>query len=142
MPTIGETLQSQAGPLPVWVWAVGGTAAIGGYLWYRQKKQASQAAQAQQAQGPDQSNLGTVPVSNLTTQAQPMPIQLGDTFVNVPEDEPGKSPSSSGTRTVAGPFGTHPMPGAANLQPAGVPAPPPAPVPPPPASAGQIPGTG
>jgi len=51
------------------------------YLNYRKNK-AMAAAAAQQNANNLSTNLGTTPVSNLTTAAQPMPIQLGDTFVS------------------------------------------------------------
>lgn len=80
--TLGQTLTNKAGPLPVWAWAGLGTAALAGVLYVRQKKQ--QAAQdAQNTQGVDSSSLSNVPISDLTTTAQPMPITMGDTFVNV-----------------------------------------------------------
>jgi nucleoid-associated protein YgaU len=80
---LAETLKQKAGPLPVWGWAAVGTAGLAGYLIYRQKQSAAAAAAAAQQQPLDSSNLGTVPVSNLTTTGQPMPIQMGDTFVDV-----------------------------------------------------------
>jgi nucleoid-associated protein YgaU len=80
---MADTLTRKAGPLPVWGWAAIGTAGLAGFLIYRQRKAAAAAAAAQAQQGLDSSNLGTVPVSNLTTSAQPMPIQMGDTFVDV-----------------------------------------------------------
>lgn len=80
---IGQTLTQKAGPLPVWAWAGLGTAALALFMYERNKKAAAAAAAAQNTQGMDSSNLGTVPVSDLTTAAQPMPIQMGDTFVNV-----------------------------------------------------------
>jgi len=92
---IGQTLTQKAGPLPVWAWAGLGTAALTGYLLYR-KKQAMAAQANQQAGYPNlSSNLGTIPVSNLTTQGQPMPIQMGDTFVSV--SNPGSPPPTGGT---------------------------------------------
>lgn len=81
---MGETLKRKYGPLPVWAWAL---ILIGVVAWYlsNRKKAAAAAAAAQQQQANNlSSNLGTVPVSNLTTEAQPMPIQLGDTFVSTP----------------------------------------------------------
>jgi len=80
---MAETLKQRAGPLPVWGWAALGTAGLAGYLIYRQKKQAAAAAATASQSTLDSSNLGTVPVSNLTTVGQPMPIQMGDTFVDV-----------------------------------------------------------
>jgi len=71
----------KAGPMPIWVWALAGTGAVAGFMYYRKKK-AADAAAAQDTSG-DSSNLGNVPISNLTTAAAPMPIQMGDTFVNV-----------------------------------------------------------
>ena len=87
------------GPLPAYVWLliVIGVAYL--YIQYRNKQTA--AAQAQANQQGLSSDLGTVPVSNLTTTAMPMPIQLGDTFVNT------SAPSSPGTAGV-GASGTNP----------------------------------
>lgn len=83
MPGLGQTLTEDIGPLPTWAWAGVGTAVLGGFLLMRKKNKMNQDAVAASNTG-TQSNLGTVPVSNLTTQAEPMPIQMGDTFVNVP----------------------------------------------------------
>jgi hypothetical protein len=80
---MGETLRRRFGPLPVWAWGLILVAVIVVYLKYRQNK-AAQAAAQQQAANNMSTNLGTVPVSNLTTEAQPMPIQMGDTFVSTP----------------------------------------------------------
>lgn len=135
---IGETLTTRWGPLPVWAWVGGGTAVLGGVLYYRNKK--NQAAQQQQAsqQGLN-TNLGTVPVSNLTTQAQPMPIQLGDTFVNYPPP-PGGTPTITPTGNPAT-TALFQQPAADSLNPGGLPAPtPPSPTASPPASGGVITG--
>lgn len=107
MPMV-DTLTRKAGPLPVWAWAGIGTAGLAWYMSSRKKAAAAAAAAAQQPS--DSSNLGTVPVSNLTTDAQPMPIQMGDTFVNVNDGDgdgddggktttplPPKSPNPGGT---------------------------------------------
>jgi len=80
---LAETLKQKAGPLPVWAWAGLGTAGLAFYLYRRKQQQAAAAAAAAQQQPMDSSSLGTVPVSNLTTSAAPMPIQMGDTFTNV-----------------------------------------------------------
>ena len=79
---MGETLKRRFGPLPVWVWALIFVGILAAYLSYRNRKAAADAAAQQQASNNLSSNLGTVPVSNLTTMAQPMPIQMGDTFVS------------------------------------------------------------
>lgn len=76
------------GPLPVWAWALLFVAVLAFYLSSRKKKAAAATAAAQQQdQNNLSSNLGTVPVSNLTTAAEPMPIQLGDTFVSTSTPE-------------------------------------------------------
>jgi len=90
---MSDTLKSKAGPLPVWAWAGIGTAGLAGYLYYRNKKQAAAAAAAAAQQPSDSSNLGTTPVSNLTTEGQPMPIQMGDTFVNVTQPPDSDNPA-------------------------------------------------
>lgn len=78
---MGETLTKRWGPLPVWLWALIFVGGLGGYLMYRNKQNAN--TQQANTQGlSSSSNLGTVPVSNLTTAAQPMPINMGDTFIN------------------------------------------------------------
>lgn len=80
---MGELLKRRVGPLPMWIWFIVFIVLLGAVLIYRKKKAtAAAAAAAQQQAGSTSSNLGTVPVSNLTTTAQPMPVQLGDTFVN------------------------------------------------------------
>jgi hypothetical protein len=80
---VGETLRQKFGPLPVWAWVLAFVVLLAAYLSYRKNKAAAAAAAANQtAQNNLSSNLGTVPVSNLTTAAQPMPIQMGDTFVS------------------------------------------------------------
>lgn len=81
---MGDTLKRRFGPLPVWLWAVIFVALLAAYLMHRRSQAAAAAAAQQQASNNLSSNLGTVPVSNLTTAAQPMPIQLGDTFVSTP----------------------------------------------------------
>lgn len=80
---MGETLKRRVGFLPVWAWALLLVVVLALYLSYRKKQAAAAAAaSAQQNNSNLSSNLGTVPVSNLTTAAQPMPIQMGDTFVD------------------------------------------------------------
>lgn len=114
---MGETLRRRFGPLPVWAWALIMVALLAAYLSYR-KKQAANAAAAQQAQtSAVSSNLGTVPVSNLTTAAQPMPIQLGDTFV---------STTVPNTVNVSPSTTVNNQPPSATMQPAPTPAPSPA----------------
>jgi hypothetical protein len=78
---VGETLKRKFGPLPVWVWFLLVVIMVAIYLNYRKNKAAAAAA-AQQNANNLSTNLGTTPVSNLTATAQPMPIQLGDTFVS------------------------------------------------------------
>jgi hypothetical protein len=112
---MGETLRQKLGPVPVWTWALAFVAVLYFYLKYRKNKATAAAAAANaQTGGAMPSNLGNVPVSNLTTTAQPMPIQMGDTFVNttVPNTV-NVSPSTTVNNQV--PSGT--------LQPVGVPAP-------------------
>ena len=134
MAGIGETLSERAGPLPVWAWAALGTGALTAFLFYRKKKQAqAQAAQQAAAQSQNASDLGTVPISNLTTQAQPMPLTLGDTFVNA--SAPNVPPPDNPITSTTGVPGTTLISG-------NPPAPPPDPTTIPQASAGQTPGTG
>lgn len=85
MPGIGQDLQAKAGPLPVWAWAGLGTVGIAGYLIYRKKQSMTQAAN----QATTNTTSSSVPggPSNLTTQAEPMPINTGDTFVNVTSND-------------------------------------------------------
>lgn len=130
--TLGQTATAKVGPLPIWGWLAVGGAGIGGILYYRKKKAAAAAQQAAQNQTPVASNLGTVPVSNLTTQAQPMPLQLGDTFVNTPGTTQTVAPSPSPVQKAPYPN----APPNANLTPAALPSEPPAPVPSPMASGG------
>lgn len=128
---IGDALTEKIGPLPGWAWGLGTVVLVGGYMAYNKRKkvqqQADQAA-AQQTVNPSNSS-NTVPVSNLTTQAQPMPIQLGDTFVNTPGTPQTVAPAPS---PKVGP----PDPSAGVLNPASMPPAPPGPVPPPPSSGG------
>ena len=113
-----EALTRKYGPLPGWAW---GLIVAGVAYWYLQRRKAAALAAsqaAQQSQGLS-SNLGTVPVSNLTTEAQPMPIQLGDTFVNVPQ----------GSTNVTTPINiTNPPPPATGITPGPPPPPPPPPL--------------
>lgn len=138
MAGMGETLTTRMGPLPVWVWAGIGTAGLGYYLYRRNKASAATNAQAA-SQGLDgtgtSSNLGTVPVSNLTTAAQPMPIQMGDTFVDVQpvtqtqtqtQTEPATPTTPAAPPPKPAPV-TAPKPPAAKLPVAAKPAPPKAP---------------
>jgi hypothetical protein len=78
---VGETFKRKIGPLPVWMWFLLLVVVVAIFLNYRKNKAAAAAA-AQQNANNLSTNLGTTPVSNLTTAAQPMPIQLGDTFVS------------------------------------------------------------
>jgi hypothetical protein len=91
MPSIGQTLTTKAGPLPIWAWAGLGTAAAW-YFLYQRKKNLQAAANA--ANNNTSSNLGTVPISNLTTTAQPMPTNVGPIIVDYP---PNTTPGGSGT---------------------------------------------
>ena len=102
------------------------------YLSYRKKKAAAAAAAANQtAQNNLSSNLGNVPVSNLTTAAQPMPIQMGDTFVStsVPQSinvSPSTTVNNQMPATTMQPTGVPaPSPVVAATAPAPAPAPPP-----------------
>ena len=111
---MGETLKRRIGFLPVWAWALLFVVVLGFYLRYRQNK-AAMTANANQQQNNLSSNLGTVPVSNLTTAAQPMPIQMGDTFVST-------SVSPSNSTTVNNQLPSQP-PATIIQQPAPVPSP-------------------
>lgn len=75
---LGSELQTKAGPLPVWAWAGLGTAGLAGFLVYRKKKSMNNATAAPTD---TQSSVAGGP-SNLSVQAEPMPIQMGDTFVD------------------------------------------------------------
>jgi hypothetical protein len=100
---MGETLRQRWGPLPVWGWAIIFVAVLGFYM-YRKNKAAQAAAAAQaNAQGVNSNatNLN-VPVSNLTTAAQPMPIQLGDTFINTGAGGGISSPNGQPNTTLIG----------------------------------------
>jgi len=110
-----EALTRKYGPLPGWAW---GLIVAGIAYWYllRRKQAAATAAANQANQQGLSSNLGSVPVSNLTTQAQPMPIQMGDTFVNVPQSSVNVTtpvnvtnpPPPTGSLPPAPPPGPHP----------------------------------
>jgi hypothetical protein len=102
MAELGQTLTNKVGGLPTWAWAGIGTAGLGGYLIYR-KKQSVSAQQAASAGNATSTNLGTVPISNLTTQAEPMPVSVGPTFVNVAL--PGQS--TPATSTPASGYGSN-----------------------------------
>lgn len=112
---MGDTLRRRFGPLPIWAWALILVAILAMYLSYRKKQAAAASAQAQ-SQGLS-SNLGTVPVSNLTTVAQPMPVQMGDTFV---------STTVPNTVNVSPSTTVNNQPPSYSLQPAPPPAPSPA----------------
>jgi nucleoid-associated protein YgaU len=103
LPELGQTLTNKVGPLPTWGWALLGTGGLAAYLVYRKKQQVN-AQQAAANSNAVSSNLGTVPISNLTTAAEPMPIQMGDTFVNVPPPDVTQTvtqaPSSTATATA------------------------------------------
>lgn len=87
MAPIGETFSHKVGPLPVGAWAALGTGGLALFLIKRKSSQNQQAAQAQYGSQGVSSNLGAVPLSNLTTAAEPMPIQMGDTFINIKEPD-------------------------------------------------------
>lgn len=141
MPGLGDTLMQKEGPLPVWAWAGLGTAGLGYYLYNKKKSAAATAATSQQGMAANtgtSSNLGTVPISNLTTAAQPMPLQMGDTFVNVPEPDvtvnaPTTVSGSTTNTTVNNPPPKTPVappkPPAKPLPPAAKPPPPKPPAP-------------
>jgi len=111
-------LTKKYGPLPGWAWGLIVAGAAYFYLSYRKKQAAAAAAAAQANSQGVSSNLGNVPVSNLTTAAQPMPIQLGDTFVT--------TPPVTVNSTTSVPITNNPPP-SSTLQPPQTPAPPPAP---------------
>lgn len=98
-----DVITRKYGPLPGWAWLliVAGIAYF--YLEYRKKKQASTAAAQQTQQTGTNSSTPNVPVSNLTTAAQPMPIQLGDTFVDTGTGSGVSTTSGSPVTTVIGP---------------------------------------
>lgn len=91
MPSIADTLTHKVGPAPVWLWVTGGVALLVGYEVYRKRQQ--QNNQDNTTTSALSSNTGQ-PISNLTTEAQPMPIQMGDTFVQTTVNNP---PANSGT---------------------------------------------
>jgi hypothetical protein len=112
-----DTLTKDAGPLPIWAWASIFTLLVLGFLLYEKKKNMTAAANAASNQATS-SNLGTTPVSNLTVSAEPMPIQMGDTFVNVPPS----TTTATATNTV-----NNPPPPSGTLPPAPTPTPTPTP---------------
>ena len=138
MPGMSETLTEDIGPLPTWAWAGLLTIGVAAYLVYRKKKAMSAQAAQQSNQANSSSNLGTVPVSNLTTEAQPMPVQMGDVFVNVPPPNVTQSQTQTNTQPPAPnpspaptppPSGNLPVPTPTPVPPrSGAPAPTPAPV--------------
>ena len=85
-----------------WVIAIVFVLALG-YMTYRKKQSLNN-----QASSPTNasSNLGTVPISNLTTEAEPMPIQQGDTFVNVTQPGPAGPAGPTGPTGPTGPSGS------------------------------------
>lgn len=103
MPGMGDTLTNKVGPLPTWAWAGLATAGLGGYLLWR-KKQSVAAQNAANNSNANSSNLGTVPISNLSTSAEPMPVSVGPTFVNV--SLPGQTTPATGTTPTSG-FGSN-----------------------------------
>lgn len=110
---VSSTLTQKAGPLPIWTWTIVGIGGVAGFMYYRNKKAAATAA-TQQTGSTSQSNLGNVPISNLSTSAQPMPIQMGDTFVNVSQppdnDSPGPNPHPITPQPVPNPPVFNPSP--------------------------------
>lgn len=97
---IAETLTQKAGPLPVWAWAGLGTIGLTAYMIHRKKSQMNAQAAAQAQTG--SSNLGTVPISNLVTSAQPMPTELGPVFVDVTGANSASTASAAGGGGGAG----------------------------------------
>lgn len=110
---MGEALTRKVGPLPTWAWGLVVMIAALAYMTYKKKKTAA-ATQAQAANNAS-TNLGTTPVSNLTQQAQPMPIQLGDTFINTGQGGGITSASGSPATTLVTPTASN------SLQPASTP---------------------
>lgn len=118
---IGDTLRERFGPLPVWAWTGILIIVVALYLSYRKRQQSH--AEESQAATPNTPAVSTtnVPVSNLTTAAQPVPIQMGDTFVNAPG--PAATVSSStgipNTTVISNPQAN--TPAASSLTPAAKP---------------------
>ena len=99
------------GPLPVWAWAAILIVLFIAYKVYKNNKAAT-AAQAAATQ--NQPNLGTTPTSNLTTQAQPMPIQLGDTYINTNPPSINANGGAPNTTLVQGGSADSMTPGGPN----------------------------
>lgn len=96
---LGSELTTKAGPLPVWAWGGIGVVGLSGYLIYR-KKQAMNADMNQQ--GSDTSSTVMGAPSNLSVQAQPMPFQMGDTFVNDNDTNNINLPCPQGVKPTVG----------------------------------------
>lgn len=104
---MGEAITRKYGPLPAWAWGLVVMIVAFVYLQYSKKKK--QAAAQQQVANNNSTNLGTTPVSNLTQQAQPMPIQLGDTFINTGQGGGITSASGSPATTLVTPTASNSM---------------------------------
>lgn len=130
---MAQTLTQKAGPLPIWAWAGLGTVALTGYMIYRKKQQMNAAAAAQAQTG--SSNLGTVPISNLSTAAQPMPTSNGPVFVDINTNTDSDNPTPIHTPPrpwpAQGPTGGPPTPTPVKPKPVPVKPLPPAAKPPP-----------
>lgn len=101
-----ETLKGKLGPLPTWLWAVLGTAALALFLINRKSKAAASDSTTAAA---DQSNsdLGSAAeLANFFNVAGLMPYQGGDVYVNTTQTN---NPPPDNTTTPP-PVSSHPTP--------------------------------
>lgn len=76
-------LRNKVGPFQLWVWGLIAFALALGFMWYRKRQQGTQQPATSGGNIPQTANVpaSNVPTSNLAQTAQPMPIQMGDTYV-------------------------------------------------------------
>jgi LysM repeat protein len=102
-----STLKGKLGPLPIYVWALLGTAALALFLINRKNKAAASGSD-QAAADQSNSDLGSAAeLANFFNVAGLMPYQGGDVYVNTTQTN---NPPPDNTTTTPPPVDNHPAP--------------------------------
>lgn len=93
-----ETLKGKLGPLPVWLWATLGTAALAVFLIHKKSTSATNANTTGTAADQSNTDLGSASeLANLFNVAGLMPYQGGDVYVNGTSSTPPPTTYPNGT---------------------------------------------